>query len=121
MLNVTEAQKANSSKQVVTTKLTESPQQKASALIQKMTAVCNLKPDQADKISKAFIEYYTKHDDLKKQKDILDKSSYDDRSESMKKTRDAILKSTLTATQYKQWSIAKNKEKKSSKKDKAEE
>lgn len=97
------------------------PQQKAKELIAKMNAACNLKPEQAEKISKAYLDYYTKHDALKKQRDILDKSSYDDRSDAMKKTRDAIVKSTLTATQYKQWVVAKEKSKKESKKDKQEE
>ncbi len=100
---------------------TATPQQKVKELVAKMSAACNLKPEQAEKISKAYLDYYTKHDALKKQKDILDKSSYDDRSDAMKKTRDAVVKSTLTATQYKQWASAKEKQKKEAKKDKQEE
>lgn len=100
---------------------TATPQQKVKELVAKMSAACNLKPEQAEKISKAYLDYYTKHDALKKQKNILDKSSYDDRSDTMKKTRDAVVKSTLTATQYKQWASAKEKQKKEAKKDKQEE
>jgi hypothetical protein len=87
----------------------------------KMTTACSLKPEQVTKLTNAYTEYYTKHDALKKQKDILDKGTYDDRSSSMKKTRDAVLKATLTANQYKQWMAVKSKDKKEAKKDKGEE
>ena len=50
---------------------TATPQQKVKELVAKMSAACNLKPEQAEKISKAYLDYYTKHDALKKQKDIL--------------------------------------------------
>ena len=71
-----------------------------------------------DKVLKALDAYI---DALKKQKDILDKSTYDDRSAAIKKTRETAIKSTLTATQYKQWTTAKDKEKKKAKDGKSEE
>lgn len=118
---IAEAQKATATKQTVAATQNETPQQKAKELIGKMSAACNLKPEQVTKLINAYVEYYTKHDALKKQKDILDKGTYDDRSNSMKKTRDAVIKSTLTAGQYKQWTAAKDKEKKEAKKGKQEE
>ncbi len=118
---IAEAQKATTTKQAVATTQSESPQQKTKELIRKMSASCSLRPEQVTKLTSAYVEYYTKHDALKKQKDILDKSSYDDRSDAMKKSRDAAIKSTLTAGQYKQWTAAKDKEKKEAKKGKQEE
>ena len=117
----TQAQKATATKQTATATQSETPQQKTKEIIGKMTAACNLKPEQVTKLTNAYIEYYTKHDALKKQKDILDKGTYDDRSNAMKKTRDTVIKSTLTAGQYKQWTAEKDKEKKEAKKDKQEE
>ena len=117
----TQAQKATATKQTATATKSETPQQKTKELISKMTAACNLKPEQVTKLTNAYTEYYTKHDALKKQKDILDKGTYDDRSNAMKKTRDAVIKSTLTAGQYKQWTATKDKEKKEAKKGKQEE
>ncbi len=111
----------SASAQKTATKKSVSPAEKAKIIVAKMSAACNLKPEQAEKVSKAYLDYYTKHDALKKQKDILDKSSYEDRKDAMKKTRDAVIKSTLTAGQYKQWVTAKDKEKKEAKKDKQEE
>lgn len=97
------------------------PAQKAKATVEKMNAACALKPDQAEKVEGAYLEYYKKHDALKKQKNILSKDVYEQREEDMKKARNAVLKATLTAGQYKQWSAAKNKEKAAEKKDNEEE
>ena len=113
------AQKATAAKPAA--KISETPQQKVKELMAKMTIACGLKPEQVTKLTNSYTEYYTKHDALKKQKDILDKGTYDDRSTAMKKTRDAVLKATLTANQYKQWMAVKSKEKKDAKKDKGEE
>ena len=118
------AQKVNTTKPVAVkqpAKASEIPQQKTSALISKMNTACSLKPEQVTKLTTALTEYYTKHDALKKQKDILDKSTYDDRSAAIRKTRETAIKSTLTATQYKQWTTAKDKEKKKAKDSKSEE
>lgn len=114
------AQKVAAAK-VAAVKTSETPQQKVKDLMAKMTTACSLKPEQVTKLANSYTEYYTKHDALKKQKDILDKGAYDDRSSAMKKTRDAVLKATLTANQYKQWMAVKSKEKKDAKKDKGEE
>jgi len=100
---------------------TKTPQQKAREVADKIVTVCKLKPEQAVKIQDAYLQYYTKHDALKKQKDILNKSTYDDRKSDLKKTRDAVVKSTLTASQYKQWTTAKNKAKEEQKKEEKDE
>lgn len=90
---------------------TASPAEKAKAVVVKMTEICKLKPEQAPKVETAYLEYYTHHDALKKQKDILNKDVYDDRSSVLKKKRNTVLKSVLTAGQYKEWSVYKDKEK----------
>lgn len=120
-----QAQKPGATKPVAVSKQAvkqgETAQEKAKTQVAKISAACGLKPEQVTKLTAAFVEYYTKHDALKKQKDILDKGTYDDRSDAMKKTRDGVIKSTLTASQYKQWNAAKDKAKKESKNDKSEE
>jgi hypothetical protein len=95
--------------------------QKASEIVAKIDAACKLKPEQQKKLETAYLDYYTKHDALKKQKNILNKSVYDDKAEALKKARNTALKSTLTAEQYKQWTIAKDKAKKTAGKEKQDE
>ena len=68
----TQAQKATATKQTATATQSETPQQKTKELIGKMTVACSLKPEQVTKLTNAYVEYYTKHDVLKKQKNILD-------------------------------------------------
>ena len=115
------SQKTVAVKPATGSKTTETPQQKVKELMGRMTTACNLKPEQVTKLTNTYTEYYTKHDALKKQMDILDKGTYDDRSAAIKKTREAVLKATLTANQYKLWMAAKSKDKKEAKKDKGEE
>ncbi|HRG88331.1 MAG TPA: hypothetical protein PLW44_04880 [Chitinophagales bacterium] len=93
------------------------PAQKTVEVIAKMKAACNLNPEQVTKIEAAYLEYYQKHDALKKQKEILSKTVYEEREGALKKTRNAVIKATLTAAQYKQWQTAKGKDTKAKAKD----
>lgn len=100
-----------------TVKPKQSPTQKTAEVITKMKVACNLNPEQVTKIEAAYLDYYQKHDALKKQKEILSKTVYEEREGALKKTRNAVVKATLTAAQYKQWQTAKGKEAKAKEKD----
>lgn len=91
-------------------KAKQTPAQKTAEVVAKMKTACNLNAEQVTKIEAAYQEYYQKHDALKKQKDVLSKTVYEERVDALKKTRSAAVKATLTAAQYKQWQNAKNKE-----------
>lgn len=104
-----------------TAKAKASAEQKSHTTVEKINAACGLKAEQVTKLEAAYIEYYKKHDALKKQKDILSKDVYEQREGDMKKARNSVLKSTLTAGQYKLWSAAKAKEKAAQKKESDEE
>lgn len=90
-------------------KAKQTPAQKTAEVVAKMKAACNLTAEQVTKIEAAYLEYYQKHEGLKKQKEVLSKTVYDDREGSLKKVRNAAIKGTLTAAQYKQWQTSKSK------------
>ncbi|HLP18841.1 MAG TPA: hypothetical protein VK174_00995, partial [Chitinophagales bacterium] len=115
------AQTTKPGAKTTTTKAKATAEQKARATVEKINAACNLKAEQVAKLEVAYLEYYKKHEVLKKQKDILSKDVYEQREDDMKKAKNSVLKSTLTAGQYKQWSAAKAKEKNAQKKDSDEE
>lgn len=102
--------KAESKPKKEVEKAKQTPAQKTAEIVSKMKAACNLSAEQVSKIEAAYLEYYQKHEALKKQKDVLSKTVFEERVDALKKTRNTVLKSTLTATQYKQWQTAKAKD-----------
>jgi hypothetical protein len=109
--------KAESKPKKEAAKPKQTPAQKTAEVIAKMKAACNLNPEQVAKIEAAYLEYYQKHDALKKQKEVLSKTVYEEREGALKKTRNAVVKATLTAAQYKHWQTAKGKDTKAKEKD----
>lgn len=110
------AKKAEGKPKKESVKTSQTPAQKTADVIARMKTACNLSQEQAAKIEAAYLEYYQKHDALKKQKEILSKTVYEEREGALKKTRNAVVKATLTAAQYKQWQTAKNKDAKAKEK-----
>ncbi len=111
----TAKQKAAPAKAKKEEKKKEDPALRAKENTEKVNSVCILQGDQSAKLNTLFTEFYTKHDALKKQKNILDKKVYNDRVKSLKNSKEQKLISILTAEQLRKWSLYKLNDKKGDK------
>lgn len=102
-------------KQKVVAKQKEQPAVRAKDMVGEINSVCALQGEQSTKLTAMYTDYYTKHDALKKQKNILDKKVYSERNKALKKSKDEKLMTILTAEQFKKWSLSKLDDKKSDK------
>lgn len=93
----------------------EQPAVRAKEITENIHSVCVLQGDQSAKINILFTEYYTKHDALKKQKNMLDKKVYSEKVKSLKRAKEQKFMSILTAEQLKKWSLYKLDSKKDDK------
>ncbi len=102
-------------KQKVAPKQKEQPAVRAKEMVGEINSVCALQGEQSTKLTSLYTDYYSKHDALKKQKNILDKKVYSDKNKALKKSKDEKLMTILTADQFKKWSLNKLDDKKSDK------
>ncbi len=109
------AEPKKETKQKAAPKQKEQPSARAREMVGEINSVCALQGEQSTKLTAMYTDYYTKHDALKKQKNILDKKVYSEKNKSLRKSKDEKLMTILTADQFKKWSLNKLDDKKSDK------
>ena len=102
-------------KQKAAPKQKEQPAARAKEMVDNINKVCVLQGEQVVRLNALYTDYYTKHDALKKQKNILDKKVYSDKNKALKKSKEEKIMGILTADQFKKWSLNKLDDKKSDK------
>lgn len=98
---------AKQEKQKAAPKQKEQPAVRAKETTDKINSVCVLSGDQSAHLNALLTDYYTKHDALKKQKNILDKKVYAERLKALKKSKEQKFMTILTADQLKKWELSK--------------